>query len=165
VENFHGIICPYVVVNPCTTNTPKRTPSFRQLNFSGRKIAGSAPNQGAATGGAISGNSSQVSTPRRSHSSSPFKMVGHDPNIRLLEFWGVASKDPEKNLFICENIGEAKHITGEDTKLLQLTIMLRDRALDWYMILAVKSPPRTTRTIADVKKILINSLHKLSSED
>jgi hypothetical protein len=42
------------------------------------------------------------------HSSSPFKMAGHDPTIRLPEFKGEASEDPEKHLFICEKIWEAK---------------------------------------------------------
>jgi hypothetical protein len=44
-------------------------------------------------------------------------MAGHDPTIRLPEFKGEASKDPEKHLFIYENIWEEKQITDEDTKL------------------------------------------------
>jgi hypothetical protein len=43
--------------------------------------------------------------------------------------------------------------------------MLRDHALDWYMSLAINSPPGKTRTIADVKKLLINKFQKPSSED
>jgi hypothetical protein len=43
--------------------------------------------------------------------------------------------------------------------------MLRDRTLDWYMILAVKSPPGVKRTITDVKKLLINEFQKPSLED
>jgi hypothetical protein len=35
-------------------------------------------------------------------------MVGQDPTIKLPEFWGEASKDPENKLFICEKIWEAK---------------------------------------------------------
>jgi hypothetical protein len=93
------------------------------------------------------------------------KWLGHDPTIRLLEFKGEASKDPEKNLFICENIWEEKKITDEDTKLAQLAITLRDRKLYWYMNIAVNSPPGTTRMIADVKKLLINEFQKPSSED
>jgi hypothetical protein len=54
-------------------------------------------------------------------------MEVHDPTIRLPEFKGEASEDPEKHLFICENIWEEKHITDEDTKLAQLDIMLRHR--------------------------------------
>jgi hypothetical protein len=57
-------------------------------------------------------------------------MGGHDPMIRLLEFQGEASKDPENHLFIFEKIWEEKKITYEDTKLEQLDITLRDHALD-----------------------------------
>jgi hypothetical protein len=58
-----------------------------------------------------------------------------------------------------------KQITDEDTKLAQLAITLRDHALDWYMSLATNNPPGTTRTIADIKKLLINEFQKPSSED
>jgi hypothetical protein len=92
-------------------------------------------------------------------------MVGHDPTIRLPEFKGEASEDPEKHLFICENIWEEKQITDKDTKLAQLAITLRDRALDWYMSLATNNLPRTTRTIGDIKKLLINEFQKPSSKD
>jgi hypothetical protein len=143
-------------ITPCATNTPEITPPFRQPNFSGRKIAGSAPNQGETTGGASSRSSNQISTSRGGRSSSTFNMEGHDPTIRLLEFKGEASEDPGKDLFICENIWEAKQITDEDTKLVLLAITLRDHALDWYMSLVVNHPPRTTRMIIDVKKLLIS---------
>jgi hypothetical protein len=59
-------------------------------------------------------------------------------------------------LVIYENIWEENKITNEDTKLSQLSIMLIDHALDWYMSLVVKTPPGKTRTIVDVKKLLIN---------
>jgi hypothetical protein len=119
-------------INPCTTNTPIRTPPFRQPNFGRRKTARSTSTQGISTGGASSGSISQVSTPCGG-SSSTFWMAGHDPTIRLPEFNGEALEDPEKHLFICENIWEAKQITDEDTKHAQLAITLRDRTLDWYM--------------------------------
>jgi hypothetical protein len=92
-------------------------------------------------------------------------MAGHDPTIRLPEFWGEASEDPEKNLFICEKIWEAKKITDEDTKLTQLAITLRDHTLDWYMSLDVNSPQGVPKTIADVKKLLVNEFQKPNSED
>jgi hypothetical protein len=152
-------------INPCMTNTPERTPPFRQMNFSQRKTSRSAPNLGAVTRGVSSGSSSQVFTMRIGHSSSPFKMAGHDPTIRLHEFKGEASEDPKNNLFIFENIWEAKKTTYEDTKLAQLAITLRDCALDWYMSLAIKNPPRTTRMIAYVKKLLTNEFQKPRSED
>jgi hypothetical protein len=103
-------------INPCVTNTPERTPLFRQPNFSGRNAAGSTSTEGETTGGASSGSISQGSTPHRG-SSSTFRMAGHDPTIRLPEFKGEVLEDPEKHLFICENIWEEKHITDEDTKL------------------------------------------------
>jgi hypothetical protein len=92
-------------------------------------------------------------------------MARHDPTTRLPEFKGEASKDPQKNLFIYEKVWEEKKITDEDTKLAQLAIMLRDCALDWYMILATNNPPGTTRTIVDIKKLLINEFYKPRSED
>jgi hypothetical protein len=94
-------------INLCATNTPKITPPFRQLKSGRSQIAGSTSTQGETTGGGISGSTSQVSTPREG-SNSTFKMAGHDPTIRLLEFRGEASEDPEKHLFICENIWEEK---------------------------------------------------------
>jgi hypothetical protein len=74
-------------------------------------------------------------------------------------------EDPEKHLFICEKIWEAKQIIDEENRLVQLAISLRDRALYWYMSLATNNPPGTTRTIGDVKNLLINEFHKPSSED
>jgi hypothetical protein len=68
-------------------------------------------------------------------------------------------------LFICAKIWEAKQITNEDTKFAQLAITLRGRALDWHMSLDVNSAPRTTRTLTDIKKLLINEFQKPSSED
>ena len=69
-------------INPCVTNTPKRTTPFRRPNFGRRKTVGSTYTQGTTTGGAISGITSQVST-LHGGSSSTFRMVGHDPTIRL----------------------------------------------------------------------------------
>jgi hypothetical protein len=68
-------------------------------------------------------------------------------------------------LFICANIWEEKQITDEDTKLVQLAITLRDHALDWYMSLDMNNAPGTTRTLEDIKKLLINEFQKPSSED
>jgi hypothetical protein len=92
-------------------------------------------------------------------------MVGHDPTLRLPEFKGEASEDAEKHMFICENIWEEKQIIEEDTKIAQLAITLRDRALDWYMILPTNSPLGTTKMIGDIKKLWINEFQKLSLVD
>jgi hypothetical protein len=90
-------------INPCATNTPKRTRLFRQPKFRRSHTTRSTSTQGETTRGASSGSTSQVSTPRGS-SSSTFKMAGHYPTIRLPEFQGEETEDPEKHLFICEKI-------------------------------------------------------------
>jgi hypothetical protein len=73
-------------INSCATNTPKRTPSFRQPKFRGSPTAESTSTQGETTGGSSSGNLSQVYTPCGGGSSSIFGMEGQHPTIRLLEF-------------------------------------------------------------------------------
>jgi hypothetical protein len=55
-------------INPCATNTPRRTPPFRQPNFGRRKTTGSTSTQGTKTGGASLGIISQVSTPHKGSS-------------------------------------------------------------------------------------------------
>ena len=77
----------------------------------------------------------------------------------------ILLEDPEKHMFICAKIWEAKKITDEDTKITQLAITLRDRVLDWYMSLDTNNVPRTTRTLDDIKKLSINEFQKPSSED
>jgi hypothetical protein len=89
-------------INSCATNTPKRTPSFRQPKFGGSLTARSTSTIGETTVGASSCSISQVST--LSGSSSVFRMAGHDPTIRLPEFQGEAVEDFEKHLFICAKI-------------------------------------------------------------
>jgi hypothetical protein len=71
-------------INPCVTNTPKRTPPFRQPKFGGSPIARSTSTAGTTTGGASSGSTSQVSTFLGGGSNSVFRMEGHDPTIQLL---------------------------------------------------------------------------------
>jgi hypothetical protein len=151
-------------MNPCATNAPKRTPPFRQLNFRRRKTIGSTYTQRTTTGGVNSGRTSQLSTPCGGSSSS-FRMAGHDPIIKLPEFKREVSEDPKKYLFIYEKIWEEKQIIDEDNKVAQLAITLRDHTLEWYMSLSTNNPPGTTRTIADIKKLMINEFQKPSSED
>ena len=143
-------------MNPCVTNTPKRTPPFRQPKFGGSPTTRCTYTLGETTGGTSPENTSQVSTPRGGGSSSVFRMERHDPTIRLPEFLGEVAEDPEKHLFICAKIWEEKQITDEDTKLVQLEIMLRDHALDWYMSLDTNNAPGMTRTLEEIKKLLIN---------
>jgi hypothetical protein len=90
-------------------------------------------------------------------------MEGHDPTIRLPEFQGESTEYPKKHLLICAKIWEAKQIIDEDTKLTQLAITLRYRALDWYMSLDINNAPGMTMTLVDIKKLLINDFQKPSS--
>jgi hypothetical protein len=71
-------------INLCVTNTPKRTPPFRQPKFGGSPTARSTSIVGETTGGSSSSSIIQVSTPRSGGSSSVFRMVGHNSTIRLL---------------------------------------------------------------------------------
>ena len=50
------------LINPCATNTPKRTPPFRQPKFGGSPTVRSTSTLAETTGGASSGNTSQVYT-------------------------------------------------------------------------------------------------------
>jgi hypothetical protein len=65
---------------------------------------------------------------------------------------------------LCKDLGRKKD-DCEDTKLAELAITLRDCTLDWYMILDANSSPRMTRTLEEIKKLLINEFQKLSSKD
>jgi hypothetical protein len=55
-------------MNPCVTNTPTRTPLFRQPSFGRRRKTRRTSTQGTTTGGAILGNISQGSTLHRGSS-------------------------------------------------------------------------------------------------
>ena len=48
---------------------------------------------------------------------------------------------------------------------MQLAITLSDCTLDWYMSLDTNSALGMTRTLTDIKKLLINEFQNLSSED
>jgi hypothetical protein len=152
-------------ITPCTTNTLKRKPVYKKPYFSGRRMTRPRSNHSASTREANLGNIIQGSTSGRGSILTQFAMARHNPTIRLPEFQGEEIEDPEKHLFICAKIWEAKQITDEDTKIVQLSITLRDYTLDWYMILDVNNPPGMTRTLTYVKKLLINELEKPSSED
>jgi len=105
-------------------------------------------NVGSGTSGSISSNTSGSSSPNNStqivvprgagteHST----MVGVDPMIRLPEFHGDGTEDPEKHLFMCKQIWEEKRIIDEEEKVAQLPIIFINYALDWYMNLAVNNP-------------------------
>ena len=70
-------------INPCVTNTPKRTPSFIEPKLGGSPTVRSTSTLEETTRGASSSSTSQVSTLLRGGSSSVFRMAGHNPTIRL----------------------------------------------------------------------------------
>jgi hypothetical protein len=72
-------------INPCATNTPRRTPLFRQPKFRSSQIVGSTYTQGTTTRGDNLGSTSQVHTLCKGICST-FGMAGHNPTINLLEF-------------------------------------------------------------------------------
>jgi hypothetical protein len=74
-----------------------------------------------------------------------------DPMIRLTEFHGDGLEYPEKHLFMCERILEAKRVTYEVEKVAELAITFRNCALDWYMNLAVNNPQGAPGTITKIK--------------
>jgi hypothetical protein len=67
-------------------------------------------------------------------------MVGVDNTLRLPEFQGVGSEDPEQHLFVCETIWAAKNVQDEVVKIVQLETTFRGHALVWYMKLQSTTP-------------------------
>jgi hypothetical protein len=60
-------------------------------------------------------------------------MAGVDNTLRLPEFKGVGSDDPEQHFFVCEIVWVAKNIQDEAVNIAQLATTFRGRALAWYM--------------------------------
>jgi hypothetical protein len=120
------------------TKTSEEEKMVNQQVISGRRIFTGCGSSGNSRRSISSTSNNQVSTPYGGGSTTNFIMEGVDPTIRLPEFRGEGSEDPEKHLFICENIWVAKQIIDEDTKVSQLEITFRDHTLDWYMGLSIK---------------------------
>jgi hypothetical protein len=49
-------------------------------------------------------------------------------------------------------IWATKHITDEDTKVVQLEITFKGCALDWYMGIAKNNPTGVPTTVTEVKR-------------
>jgi hypothetical protein len=67
-------------------------------------------------------------------------MARLDNTLRLPEFQGVGSEDPEQHLFVRETIWDAKNIHDDAIKIAQLTTTFRGCTLVWYMKLQSTSP-------------------------
>jgi hypothetical protein len=85
--------------------------------ISGRRIFIGRESSGNSRRGVSSTSSNQVFSPHGSGITTNFTMEGQDPTIRLLEFQGEGSDNPENHLFIYEKIWEAKKIIDEDRKV------------------------------------------------
>jgi hypothetical protein len=144
---------------PCMINTSTKKELFREKvienhrnlvdqNISEGTSGSTENNTCSGTSGSTSSNTSGSSSPNnntqivvlRGAGTTHSTMEGVYPMIILPKFHGDGSKDPDKHLFVCERIWEVKRVNNEVEKVAQLEIMFRNRALDWYMSLAVKNP-------------------------
>jgi hypothetical protein len=107
----------WITTTPCETKTFEEEETFRQQVISGRRILVGRGSSGNLSKSISLASSSQVSTPCGGGSTTNVIMERVDPTIRLAEFRGEGSEDPEKHLFICEKIWAANQITDEDTKV------------------------------------------------
>jgi hypothetical protein len=107
----------WITTTPCETKTFEEEETFRQQVISGRRILVGSGSGGNLRKSISLASSSQVSTPYKGGITTKFIMERVDPTIRLAEFCGEGSKDPEKHLFIFEKIWTAQQIIDEDTKV------------------------------------------------
>ena len=80
--------------------------------------------------------------------------------MKLPNFKGTGSEDPEQHGFLCEAIWTIKQIQADNVKLVQLATTFRERALTWYMKYTVAH----NRTLAEVKTAMIKEFKKPKSE-
>jgi hypothetical protein len=80
--------------------------------------------------------------------------------MRLLEFKGIGSEDPEQHMFVCETIWIAKNVHDEGEKIMQLEKMFRGRTLFWYMKLQSTTPSGQTRTLLEITQALLKEFKK-----
>ena len=83
----------------------------------------------------------------------------HD-DIKLPVFKGTGSEDPEQFWFLCEAVWNAKTITDQDVRRVQLVTYFRDRALTWFM----KFSSTQSHALDDIKAVIIKGFKKLKSE-
>jgi hypothetical protein len=93
--------------------------------------------------GSSTTNQSQLTSPRVS--TTPNTMAGVDHTLRMLEFQGTGSEDPEQHLFVCDTIWTVKNVQDEVTKIVQLAMTFRGHALLWYMKFQTTTPSRIVK--------------------
>jgi hypothetical protein len=121
---------------PCMINTSTKKELFRELGIDSHRNLGDKnrikgtsgstnSSAGSCTSGSTNSNASGSSSPNNSTQivvshgvgTTHLTMEGVDPKITLPKFHGDGSEDPEKNLFLCERIWEAKRVTDEEAKV------------------------------------------------
>jgi hypothetical protein len=91
-------------------------------------------------------------------------MEGVDNTLRLPEFKGIGSEDPEQHMFICETIWTTKNVHDDGAKIMQLETTFRGCVLVWYMKLQSTTPLGQTRTLAEITQALLKEFKKPKSE-
>jgi hypothetical protein len=104
------------------------------------------------------------STVTSSSTSTETRSLGNSmaDEMRLANFRGDGSEDPDQHRFLCEAIWNIKNITDEVVKINQFSTMLRDCTLSWYMKLVqgLAQP----KPLNEIKKTLIKEFNKPNSE-
>jgi hypothetical protein len=101
-------------MTPCASPQSKIT--FEDLSKAIIVIQGGHNNTSRNSGSsAQSQNQSVPTSPRGGNTQT--NMVGIDNTLRLLEFKGVGSEDPEQHLFVYEIVWAAKNIHDEAVKI------------------------------------------------
>ena len=89
-------------------------------------------------------------------------MAGDDANLPL--FHGKRTKDPEQYWFLCEVVWTVKQNKDDEVNKGQLETTLRGRALDWFMKFVQVPTGAPAKTLAEVRKGLIEEFRKLKSK-
>jgi hypothetical protein len=124
-------------------------------------VSGGSQNNSQNSGSSTT-NQSQSTSPKVSTTQNT--MAGIDNTLRMPEFQGAGSEDPEKHLFVCDMIWTAKNVQDEATKIVQLAMTFRGHALLWYMKYQTTTPAGQSRTLEEIGQALLKEFQKPKSE-
>jgi hypothetical protein len=144
---------------PCAS--PRSEVTFEDLSKALIVSRGRHSSSSQSSGSSAS-SQSQPTSPRGGTTQN--NMVGLDNTLRLPEFQGVGSEDPEQHLFVCETIWAAKNVQDEAVNIAQLETTFRGHTLVWYMKLQSTTPTGQARTLAEIRQALLKEFKKPKSE-